>query len=79
MLRKAKLFEEAVETRRQTEALQQIMVIMSSEVAPEMMMQRMMEASYTLVKAERMTLYSVDLETGECIARVTKDIAFRYR
>lgn len=73
VLRKAKLFDEAVKHRQQTAALLQISEIMSAEIASEKIMQRMIEASYALVNADRITLFTVDPLTKEIVCQVSKD------
>lgn len=77
VLRKSKLFDEAISRRRQTEALLQINEIMSAEIGSEAIMKRIIEASYTLVDAERITLFAVDPKTGELVCQVSKDPFFQ--
>ena len=77
VLRKAKLFDEAINRRRQTEALLQINEIMSAEIGSDKIMQRIIEAAYTLVDAERITLFAVDPRTGELVCQVSKDTFFQ--
>jgi len=76
VLRKAKLFEEAITRRKQMEALLQITELMSAEISTEKVMQRIIEASYALVNAERIMLYSVDPQTKDLVCVVSKDKVF---
>ena len=50
---------------------------MSAEIGSEKIMQRIIEASYTLVDAERITLFAVDPKTGELVCTVSKDPFFQ--
>jgi len=77
VLRKSKLFDEAIIRRKQTEALLQIQEIMSAELDSNKLMQRIIEASYTLVDAERITLFAVDPKTGDLVCQVSKDPLFQ--
>ena len=63
------LLAQAITRRKQMEALLQITELMSAEISTEKVMQRIIEASYALVNAERIMLYSVDPQTkdlGKC-------------
>ena len=65
VLRKAQLYDEAIHRRKQTEALLQITELMSAELGTEKVMKRIIEASYALVDAERITLFSVNRHTRQ--------------
>ena len=77
VLRKSKLYDMAISRRRQTEALLQINEIMSAEIGSEAIMKRIIEASYALVDAERITLFAVDPKTGELVCQVSRDPFFQ--
>jgi GAF domain-containing protein len=65
VLRKAQLYEEAIQRRKQTETLLQITEMMAAEVGAEKVMNRIIEATYTLINAERISLFVVDRRSRE--------------
>jgi GAF domain-containing protein len=77
VLRKAALFDQSVQAQKRSNALLQISEIMSAEIGSEAIMKRIIEASYALVDAERITLFTVDPKTGELVCQVSKDPFFQ--
>lgn len=64
----ASLLSEALTARKHTETLLQISELISSQVASDRIIQRIVEAAYTLVHAELVTLFLVDHERGQLLS-----------
>ncbi len=60
ILYQAQLYDEAVRRQNQTKALLQITELMSAEIGTEMVVPRIIEASYMLVPCDRITLFTVE-------------------
>lgn len=73
ILRKSKLYEEAISTRKKTEALLQISELMSADLQSEKIMAKIVQAAYMLVNCECILLYMVDEGAGELVCEVGKD------
>jgi adenylate cyclase len=72
ILRKSKLYEEAVSTRKKTEALLQISELMSADLQSDKIMAKICQAAYMLVSCEVILLYMVDEAAGELVCEVGK-------
>eukprot|EP00456_Euglypha_rotunda_P090597 TRINITY_DN9498_c0_g1_i11.p1 TRINITY_DN9498_c0_g1~~TRINITY_DN9498_c0_g1_i11.p1 ORF type:complete len:225 (-),score=38.92 TRINITY_DN9498_c0_g1_i11:18-617(-) len=59
--------------KQQTETLLRLIQTMVSETDYQQLMQRIMEASYILVTADLISLFSVHAESGEIVCQVSKD------
>eukprot|EP00455_Lapot_gusevi_P026189 TRINITY_DN2765_c0_g2_i2.p1 TRINITY_DN2765_c0_g2~~TRINITY_DN2765_c0_g2_i2.p1 ORF type:complete len:705 (+),score=207.60 TRINITY_DN2765_c0_g2_i2:54-2117(+) len=60
ILAMARLYDEAIHRRKQTEALLRISELMSAELGTEKVVPRIIEATYSLVPAERISLFMVN-------------------
>jgi len=72
-LRKNKLYQEAIATRKKTEALLQISELMSADLQSDKIMAKIVQAAYMLVSCEYILLYMVDEDAGELVCEVGKD------
>jgi dual 3',5'-cyclic-AMP and -GMP phosphodiesterase 11 len=76
VLRKAQLYDEAIRHRRQTEALLQISELMSAAIgSTEKVMASIIEASYSLVHADRISLFIANRLAKEVVCCVSRDPA----
>ncbi len=73
LLRKSALYEEAVSTRKKTEALLQISELMSADLQSDKIMSKIVQAAHMLVSAEIIVLYMVDEAASELVCEVGKD------
>ena len=65
MLKQAVMYEDAVRRRKQTEALLHIIELMSADIGTGMLVTRIIDASYKLVDAERISMFNVEEITDE--------------
>ncbi len=60
ILRQAELYDNAIRSRKKKEALLQITAMMSEELSVDKVVPRIIEASYFLVDAERISMFMVE-------------------
>ena len=82
ILTSSRLYDEAEQRRKQTEALLRISDLMSAELGTEKVVPKIIESAYSLVPAERISLFLVQedhtVENKKClVCVVTKDECFK--
>jgi hypothetical protein len=77
VLKKAIIFNEVSVSKMRREALFRLMELMVAETDSKKVMDRIIEASYNLVCAMRITLYVVDHQTQELVCAVSKDKSYQ--
>jgi GAF domain-containing protein len=72
-LSNAQLYEEACLRRRQQEALCTMIELISAQTGLDEVIERIIDAAYSLLEVDRISLYIVDEVRGQLLCKVSKD------
>jgi GAF domain-containing protein len=73
-LTQARLYEEAIKRRRETESLLRINELMQIEIATEKIIPKIIESAYHLIAAERISLFTVDNDQDHQSHTITQQL-----